>query len=524
LERHRFSELLETHTLAWDQLWRRFEIDFEFNDTEYTSNIQKTLRLYIFHLLQTASIHSLDIDVGMPSRGWHGEAYRGHIFWDEIYIFPTLNYRLPQVTKTLLLYRYRRLGEAYRAARELGYKGAMYPWQSGSDGREESQEIHLNPKSGRWIPDNSRLQRHINAAIVYNIWQYYQVTGDLEFLSFYGAEMILAIASFWASMATYNSKLDRYEIKGIMGPDEYHDSYPSARSPGLNNNAYTNIMAVYVLSRALDLFDLLPKQEIEELREKLHITLSEIYRWRDISHKMRVVFHDDGIISQFEGYDQLEELDWEGYRVKYGDIQRLDRILEAEGTSPNRYKVSKQADVLMLFYLFSAEELKEMFTQLGYPFEYETIPKNINYYINRTCHGSSLSRMVHSWVLYRSDRKGSWNLFTEALMTDVADIQGGTTPEGIHLGAMAGCVDIVQRAYTGIEARGDILRFNPELPEELNRLSMHIRYRGHWLEVNITSDTLELESLHGHAAPIKIEVKGKVFELAEGESKEIALL
>ena len=126
-------------------------------------------------------------------------------------------------------------------------------------------------------------------------------------------------------------------------------------------------------------------------------------------------------------------------------------------------------------------------------------------------------------MLYRSDRKGSWGLFTEALMTDIADIQGGTTPEGIHLGAMAGCVDIVQRVYTGIEARGDVLRFNPELPEDLNRLSMHIRYRGHWLELNITSDILELESLHGGAAPIKIEVKGKIFELTEGESREISL-
>ena len=116
---------------------------------------------------------------------------------------------------------------------------------------------------------------------------------------------------------------------------------------------------------------------------------------------MRVVFHGDGIISQFEGYDQLEEFDWDGYREKYKDIQRLDRILEAEGDTPNRYKVSKQADVLMLFYLLSAEELYEIFERLGYPFDYETIPRNIDYYLKRTSHGSTLSRVVHAWVLAR---------------------------------------------------------------------------------------------------------------------------
>ncbi len=88
---------------------------------------QKIIRLYIFHLLQSSSVHSLDIDVGMPARGWHGEGYRGHIFWDEMIIFPFLNYRSPKITKTLLMYRYRRLQEARHAARESGFKGAMYP-------------------------------------------------------------------------------------------------------------------------------------------------------------------------------------------------------------------------------------------------------------------------------------------------------------------------------------------------------------------------------------------------------------
>jgi alpha,alpha-trehalase len=509
VEADSFEEILKSHALAWEHLWHRFEIDYYPADPQKGKRTSRILRLYTFHLLQTTSRHSMDLDVGVPSRGWHGEAYRGHIFWDEIFIFPMLNFRMPEITRSLLMYRYRRLDKARKAAQELGHRGAMYPWQSGSSGREETQKLHLNPKSGRWNPDNSHLQRHVNAALAYNIWQYYQVTEDLEFLSFYGAEMFIEIARFWASKTTFNKEIGRYEILGIMGPDEYHDAYPGANEPGLNNNSYTNIMTVWILNRALEIWNLLPETDRNPLCEKIGFSEEEREHWKNIARKMKIVFHKDGILSQFEGYEQLEEFDWEEYKKKYGNIQRLDRILEAEGDSPNRYKVSKQADVLMLFYLFSAEELRSIFKQLGYAFKYETIPQNINYYLKRTSHGSTLSRVVHSWVLARSNRSGSWELFLEALESDVADIQGGTTPEGIHLGAMAGTVDILQRAYTGIEARGGILYFNPAIPPELGELHMHIRYRSYPMEITITPEKLTIKTFPSPKGYIKIAFRSK---------------
>ncbi len=520
-----FENLVQSHALAWDHLWNRFNIDFQSGEPdkegkEYPAMI---VHLYIFHLLQTTSLHSMDLDVGVPSRGWHGEAYRGHIFWDELFIFPFLNLQFPEITRSLLMYRYRRLNEARAAARQSGYQGAMYPWQSGSNGREESQAVHLNPKSGRWLPDNSHLQRHVNAAIAWNVCQYYEVTGDMEFMSYYGAEMVLEIARFWASISEYNNETERYEIVGVMGPDEYHDSYPGAERPGLNNNAYTNIMAVWVLTESLNLLNVVPEDRAQELKEKLGLYPGELGRWKDISRKMSIPFHGDGIISQFEGYDKLEEFDWQGYRKKYGDIQRLDRILEAEDDTPNRYKVSKQADVLMLFYLFSSEELKRLFNQLGYLFDYETIPRNIGYYIKRTSHGSTLSRVVHSWVLARSDRIRSWKLFREALQSDISDIQGGTTPEGIHLGAMAGSVNILQECYTGIETRGNTLRFNPCLPTEMGELSMQIRYRSHSLTVSLNSDSLKVKSRRCSQDPIRIGFKDRFLTLKERESREFSL-
>jgi alpha,alpha-trehalase len=520
-----FSELLADHEMRWEHLWRRFDVRFEHSEDGEADRIALIVHLYLFHLLQTLSPHTMDMDVGVPSRGWHGEAYRGHVFWDELFIFPILNLRLSEITRSLLMYRYRRLDEARANAAEAGHRGAVYPWQSGSDGREESQRIHLNPRSGRWIPDNSHLQRHVNSAIAYNIWRYVEVTEDCELMSSYGAEMLLEIARFWVSVATYNPELDRYEILGVMGPDEYHDGYPDADAPGLDNNAYTNVMAAWVLDTALEVLEGLSEARRRELVEQLDLTDEELAEWRTVSRRLRIVLHEEDprIISQFEGYEALEELDWEGYRERYDDIQRLDRILEAENDTPNRYKASKQADVLMLFYLFSAEELERLFNQLDYAFDPEMIPANIAYYLERTSHGSTLSWVVHSWVLARLDRVQSWQLFRGALHSDIQDIQGGTTPEGIHLGAMAGSVDILTRGFIGLEPRGGVLRFNPCLPEELARLHEHLHYRGHALEVEVTPEQLTVVSLPGNAAPIAVAVADTEHTLEAGGSVTIEL-
>ena len=479
--------------------------------------------LHIFHLLQTVSPNTVDLDVGAPPRGLHGEAYRGLIMWDELFIIPLLNLRIPDITRGLLMYRYRRLPRAEWAAEHKGYRGAMFPWQSGSDGQEQAQTLHLNPESGRWIPDNSQLQRHINIAIAYNIWLYYQVTGDVDFISFYGAVLFIKIVRFWASKANYNESLGRYEIRKVMGPDEFHDSYPDASEAGIDNNTYTNVMVAWTLCRALDMLDILPKQRKTFIMDDLEVTQEELNHWDEMSRNMRVVFHEDGILSQFEGYEDLEEFDWQAYRNKYGDLQRLDRILEAEGDTPNRYKLSKQADVLMLFYLLSADELEELFNRMGYPFEHESIPKNIEYYLQRTSHGSTLSRVVHAWLLVRSNRKTSWQLFQDALESDIEDIQGGTTPEGIHLGAMAGTVDLILRCYSGVETRGDVLWFNPKLPDELKSLRFGIGYRGTRIEISITRDQIELSSSADAPYPVKIGYDSDIFQLEPGQTKTLQL-
>ena len=513
----RYADVHHQHARAWARLWEQCSVGL----ADKSTGALQVLRLHLVHLLQTISPHTAELDAGVPARGLHGEAYRGHIFWDELFVSPVLSVRMPNVSRSLLLYRYRRLPEARRAAQRAGYLGAMYPWQSGSDGREVSQELHLNPQSGRWNPDASSRAHHVGLAIAYNAWQHYQVTGDRQFLIDYGAEMLVEIARFWVGLANFDHSRGRYTIRGIIGPDEFHSGYPGKEYEGIDNNAYTNVMAVWVILRAMDALDLLPLRDRLDLVGKVDLTADELDRWDHVTRRMFVPFHDD-VISQFEGYSELAELDWESYRQRYENIQRLDRILEAENDSVNNYKASKQADALMLFYLLSSEELLGLFGRLGYHFTPEQIPKTIDYYLSRTSDGSTLSAIVHSWVLARANRHHAMRYFVQVLGSDVADIQGGTTSEGIHLAAMAGSVDLLQRCFTGLETRDDRLVLGPHWPEALGPIEFPFVYRGHRLHLRISGRTGDLTSEAGNAGPIMVECRGRVQHLLPGHTIEVA--
>ena len=383
---------------------------------------------------------------------------------------------------------------------------------------------NLNPLSGRWEPDLSQNQRHVNAAIFFNIWNYFQATHDYAFLESYGAEMMLDIARFWASIAHFNPARERYEIHGVMGPDEFHEKYPGAQQGGLANNAYTNVMVAWLCDIAGKLPSLLSASSMEGVRARRGIGDDELALWQDMSRRMFVPFHEDGIISQFEGWDELEELDWDAYRAKYENIQRLDRILRSEGDDPNRYKIAKQADTVMLFFLFSGTELREIFERLGYDYRSDTAARNVAYYDRRTSHGSTLSFVTHAGVLASLDPESSWDRFLVALRSDVDDIQGGTTKEGIHLGVMAGTLDVVQRYYAGAQIRDDALYFDPQLPSGLGSLSFPMRFRAAPILVTLSGGRLTL-AVHpeGASHPIQAGIPGDVRELRPGDQAEFEL-
>lgn len=512
-----FSQMVSAHQLAWKQLWRRARMALKDG-----RNSSGAMFLHLFHLLQVASPHIADLDVGLGARGLHGEGYRGHVFWDTLFVFPVLNYRLPAVARSLINYRLRRLPAARRAAAAAGHPGAMYPWQSGSDGRDETPRVLYNPRSGRWMADRSHIERHVGLAIAFEAWQHWQVSGDLGFLAGPAAEISLEVARFFADLVVWDAGLRRYRIPGVMGPDEFHDGYPWSDEPGVVDNAYTNVMTAWLLWRANEMVSLLVTEGLTETLERLGIEEAELHRWEAISRRLHVPFHE-GVISQFADYERLEEIDLDAYRKRYGDIGRMDLILEAEGDAVGRYQVAKQPDVLMLFYLLSAEELRAVFGRMGYALEPETIRQTVEYYAARVTHGSTLSRVVHSWVLSRADRQASWRYFQDSLAVDIADTRGGTTREGIHIGAMGGSIDLLQRCYTGLEARGETLWLNPVMPPELNGLSMGLLFRDRRVALEIDQSRLRVEIQRERVSPLTVMVRGEPVLVYPGRHAEVGL-
>ena len=433
LDQSSFDNTVTTSKDYWEATWRATDIKIRGDITS-----QRLLRVNIYHsFVSAAAIESGQLDASVGARGLHGEAYRGHVFWDEMFILPFYTLHRPELAKQLLAYRYRRLPMARKNAEAEGYAGAMYPWQSASKGDEQSQFTHLNPITKTWDPDNSRLQRHVSLDIAYNVWFYYHVTQDRDFLTHYGMEMLLSIAAFWISKADYDQANGRYNISGVMGPDEFHENYPNSTTAGLKNNAYTNIMVAWLFDTITTLRAQMPQAAFQAAAQAAQFDSTAEQALTTISHQLTLEINRRGIIAQFEGYFNLPTLDFQAYRQKYGDIARMDRILKAESKTPDAYQVAKQADALMAFYNFDVTTVQKIIEKMGYQLPKEYLTHNIQYYLARTTHGSTLSRIVYAVLNQLDDNDDdAWKLFSEALASDYYDIQGGSTAEGIHLGVM----------------------------------------------------------------------------------------
>ncbi|HYW97309.1 MAG TPA: beta-phosphoglucomutase family hydrolase [Bacteroidales bacterium] len=504
-----FNKIFGASEQAWGKIWKKSDIAI--SGDRYS---QMLIRLHIFHLLTTASPHHKHLDAGIPARGLHGEAYRGHIFWDELYVLPFFATYFPETARSVLMYRYRRLNKARQYAADHNYEGAMFPWQSGSDGREETQVVHLNPVSGEWGDDYSSLQRHISSAIAYNIWQYYKISADQDFMNQYGAEMFFEICRFWASKAKKDEKTGRYSIGKVMGPDEFHEKLPDADEGGLKDNAYINIMSAWIMKTAFSIMDQLDINERKRIVEKIELKKEELVKWKEMSLKMNLLFNDNGILEQFQGYFDLKELDWDEYRKKYDDIHRMDRILKAEGNSPDDYKVAKQADALMTFYNLDKDEVISLLHDMGYEADASILKKNFDYYLPRTSHGSTLSRVVHAYLARLTGKNELCDeLYMEALASDYVDIQGGTTGEGIHVGVMGGTVLNALTIYAGVNWHGETLRLDPALPPGWKSLAFNFNIDGRHFHFEISAHDVKIQYNSDNGSPGRIFVKGIKCEL-----------
>ncbi len=513
-----YRDVRAASSRKWEQLWQ--EMDIRVSGDRFA---QKMLRLHMYHLMVTASPHNTGLDAGMPARGLHGEAYRGHIFWDELFVLPFYDLHFPEIARALLMYRYRRLDAARAYAGENGCKGALFPWQSGSSGREETQTVHLNPLTGQWGPDHSRLQRHVSLAIAFNIWQYDHITGDLDFLERFGAEMFFEICRFWASKARWDPDIGRFRIHGVMGPDEFHEKYPGEETGGLTDNAYTNLMVHWALTEAPAIYGRIGDSAKTSLSEKIGLEPGESEKWEQLARQLHVVLHGD-LLAQFDGYFSLKELDWDHYRSHYEDIHRMDRILKKEGKTPDAYKVAKQADVLMLFFNLGFHRLRNMLQSMGYEAGGDFFVNNFDYYMARTSHGSTLSRVVHAALAESLGRKKTaWEFYRQALASDYTDIQGGTTAEGIHTGVMAGTVLMAMTVYGGLRLDAGMLVIDPDLPQQWEKLAFSIWFQKNRYEFEITKNEviLRIEAPENTLVPVK--VRGVTHQVPPGIQTRLPL-
>jgi trehalose/maltose hydrolase-like predicted phosphorylase len=502
-----FDALADDHAAAWSGLWRQASLDVA------DATMAQAVQLHAFHLLQAFSPHSVPLDAGFPARGWH-DAYDGQIFWDDVFLFPYFVLRFPALARALLIYRHRRLPAARIAAKREGLGGAMFPWRSASTGDEVTPRRQFNPVSGRWMSDDTRLERHIGSAIALNLWRYFEVTQDVEFLGDYGAELLIEIARFWASLARYDPLTDRYDIDGVIGPDEFHSIYPGATAPGLRNNAYTNAMAAWTMLRAAEVLLFLPAWRREALADALAVDEAEIASWRRIAGRTRLVFVD-GILSQFEGIDALLPFDGATYASAEPD-GRIDYLLEARDDDVNRYLVMKQPDVLMLFYLFPGNALTALLKQLGYDFDLAAMQRTAAHYLGHIVHESSLSRVVCAGAMAALDCDRSWDFFQEAMHVDLlADPHSGTD-KGLHLGAMAGTFDVVQRHYLGLDFEEGAILLQPNAPAGLPAIGFPFRYRGQSYSLSYDRGRVTLAAAAENEAAVRVVRRDGEAELHPG--------
>lgn len=453
----------------WSAYWRDNQVNLVSKNQEDILAI----RFAQYHLLIMTPIHDGRFNIG--AKGLTGEGYKGHVFWDtEILILPYFQYNMPDIARQLLQYRYNNLEGARNKAIEFGYKGAMFPWETAFSGEEETPEwAALNIMTGKPTRVWAGLkEHHVTADIAYTVWQYYLSSHDLDFMERYGYELIFECAWFWCSRLYWNSVLERFEITDVIGPDEYTEH--------IDNNAYTNYMAHYVISIAIHLYEKL-ECENKALFEKLDSILD--LRERYEAYKMAAdklylpVAEVGGVLPQDDTFLGKKEIDIKQYKV---NNLKQSILLDYSRNQVIDFQVLKQADVIMLFHT-----LRKQFDQ-------KTIESSWKYYESRTIHDSSLSHAVHSMVAaYINDIKGAYSFFEEARMIDMGPnpISSNT---GVHAASMGGIWMMVVLGFGGVFNNEGNLELNPLLPDEWSELSFNISWQGIKLHVDISKASIEI--------------------------------
>jgi trehalose/maltose hydrolase-like predicted phosphorylase len=485
--------VLEAHETAWAERWTCSDIVIE-GDEE----AQKSLRFAAYHLIGAANPEDERVSIG--ARALTGDSYLGHVFWDtEVYLLPFYILTWPEAARALLMYRYHTLPGARAKAARMGYRGAMYAWESADTGEETTPE-HIIDLNGRPIQVLcGRQEQHISADVAWAVWQYWRATGDERFLIEAGAEILLETARFWASRAEPGDD-GAFHIRGVIGPDEYHEH--------IDDNAFTNVMAIWNIERGLEVAALLRQRWPEQwqaLAGRLALADPEMEQWRDVADRMVTGLHrQSGLFEQFAGYFELEDIDLAEYA---GRTVPMDVVLGRERTQ--RSQVLKQADVVALF------------AMLPDAYDEQVQATNFRYYEPRCGHGSSLSRGLHALVAARlGDVALAERYFRETAAIDLADTTTGSAG-GVHIAALGGLWQAAIFGFAGLSLHEDGYGFAPHLPAAWQAMEFRLYWRGRRVYVRLDGSARRLTATLEHGEPLTIRVGDQASELALGRSLQL---
>ncbi|MFH1791972.1 MAG: glycosyl hydrolase family 65 protein [Candidatus Omnitrophota bacterium] len=493
-----FDALVEQHRAAWNRLWDMSDVRISGN-----RDAEKAIRFNIYHLL-IASIN----DGGTSSIGaktLSGEGYRGHVFWDtEIFILPFFIFTFPALAKSLILYRYNRLGQARQIARDNGFKGAMFPWESAYTGTEETPTWSKNLDGSIIRIRTNEMEHHITADVAYACYKYFSASGDEMFMLDYGYELLFETARFWASRARFDRKRNRFMINGVIGPDEFHEN--------VNNNAYTNMMArwnVFIAyGMAMRMKRMYPER-YKALSSRLKLGDPEIGKWKSIVRKMHLNVRQDKVIEQFDGFFNLEKVTIT--ELDHHMLPVIPQYIKLKDIG--RYQILKQADVVMLHFLLSDN------------YGWTAKKKNYCFYAPITVHKSSLSPSVHALVASELGMMTqAYAYFMLSAKTDLENYHGNTN-SGIHAANLGGTWQIVVNGFAGVRIVKDTLSIYPRLPAGIKHISFSIMWRGSRLAITVRRGSVAVR--HAGGAPlwdplgcgrgVKARIFGRIYTVVPGK-------
>lgn len=495
-----YETLLEESKKVWEKIWKKQDIQIDSKEDD----AQIAVRFALYHL--QIMVRREDNRVGIGAKALSGEGYKGHSFWDtETFIFPYFQMAEPETARTLLEFRYKGLYGARKKAIENGYKGAMYPWEAAwvSDGEVTPYVIGVNVHTGEpMICLTGVIEQHITSDIIFALWQYYAATDDQDFMDRYGYEMTIETARFWNSRLEWIEENNRYEIRDVIGPDEYKEH--------VDNNAYTNYMAHENMRLAAQVIACIRDEKkdiygkMQKLMQEEGTSLEQLEE--ELKDKMKKLYlpqpdEKTGIIPQFDEYFDLKEIDLSVYK----NASVVGTVFhDYSGEDVQGMQAGKQADIVELLY-----QMEDITTP-------DNKAKNYVYYEARTLHDSSLSKAIHSITACDLGmEKEAYDMFMSAALTDLGQ-EMKSSDAGIHSANMGGVWQDVVMGFGGIRIRDGHLRIAPNCPKQWEKFTYPLYWKGNELHITVCKDGVEVIN---EGEDFEAEIMGQTVTVSKGKNE-----